>query len=371
MSIYIMMALDLPKWMIDALEKLCRGFLWCGKEKASGGACPIAWAPVCSPKWLGGLGLRNLHLLNEAFRMKWLWHGRRDADKPWLLSSFPCSSSTKAVFATSTTMVVGNCNSSLFRSDRWIDGQSIDMIAPLVVANVDAKVRRTRLVADALVGNQWIHDLSFGLSVPAMAQYLALWHVLASVSLRVDVEDSLQWIWTASKSFSAKSAYLDFFEGSTRWPLFSPIWDCKAPLKFKLFAWKVAWDRCWTGVRRKNHGLTDVDTCPICLQEPETIEHLLVTCSFSRQIWFQVLLSLGRPKLAPSASSSLLEWWPMVVEGWTSLQSPKIKALALLVLRSIWLERNNRVFKGKVRAVRVLLDSLMEEADKWKVVGFL
>jgi hypothetical protein len=27
LSIYIIMALELPKWAIDAMEKLCRGFL--------------------------------------------------------------------------------------------------------------------------------------------------------------------------------------------------------------------------------------------------------------------------------------------------------------------------------------------------------
>ncbi|CAM0945663.1 unnamed protein product [Alopecurus aequalis] len=366
-----MMALDLPLWMIEAFEKLCRGFLWCGKDKASGGACPIASERVCSPKWLGGLGIRNLRFLNEAFRMKWMWHSRRDADKPWLLSTFPCSTSTKSLFMASTKMVVGNGKSCLFWTDRWLDGRTVEMIVPLLVAQVHAKVKRKRLVADALVDNQWIRDLSMGLSVPAMTQFLALWHVLSGVLLQVDVEDSFQWIWTASKLFSAKSAYLAFYEGSIRWPLFSPIWGCKAPLKFKLFAWKVAWDRCWTGVRRKKHGLTDVDTCPVCLQQSESIEHLLISCPYSRQVWFQVLLSLNHPELSPTASSLLHPWWIRVVEGWPRAQTPKVKALVLLVLRSIWIERNNRVFKDKSRPVAVLLDSLMAEAEKWKTVVFL
>ncbi|CAM0874176.1 unnamed protein product [Alopecurus aequalis] len=271
----------------------------------------------------------------------------------------------------STIMVVGDGKSSLFWSDRCLDGRNVEMIAPLLVDHVDAKVRRKRLVADALVNNQWIRDLSTGLSVPVMSQFLSLWHEILRVLLQPDVEDSLQWIWTASKLFSAKSAYLAFFEGSIRWPLFSPIWECKATLKFKLFVWKVAWDGCWTGEMRKKHGLADVDTCPVCLQQPESIEHLLIGCPFSRQIWFQVLLSLNHPELAPSATSSLHPWWIRVVEGWSWAQTPKIKALVLLVLRSIWIERNNRVFKGKARTVPVLLDSLMAEAEKWKLVGFL
>jgi hypothetical protein len=55
MSIYIMMALDLPSWMLHELEGICRGFLWCAKSSAKGGACPIAWKDVCTPTMYGGL----------------------------------------------------------------------------------------------------------------------------------------------------------------------------------------------------------------------------------------------------------------------------------------------------------------------------
>jgi hypothetical protein len=49
---------------------------------------------------------------------------------------------------------------------------------------------------------------------------------------------SSTWIWTASKEFSAISAYLASFEGRTLWVWHVPIWKCKAPLKFKLFRGK-------------------------------------------------------------------------------------------------------------------------------------
>jgi hypothetical protein len=129
-------------------------------------------------------------------------------------------------------------------------------------------------------------------------------------------------------------------------PLFAPIWQCKAPLKFKIYAWKVVCGRCWTGDRRRHHGLTTDDTCPLCLQDCETTDHLLLRCPYSRTIWFEVLKGLGEPGLPPSGRDSLLQWWPSVLGHWSSKSVAQVRALSLLVLRSIWLERNARIFKN-------------------------
>jgi hypothetical protein len=95
LSIYIMMALDLPKWAIDAMEKLCRGFPWCAKESARGGSCPLSF--VCTPTKFGGLGIHNLHLLNDALRMKWLWLNRQGEIRSWRTLQNPCSTRCNAI----------------------------------------------------------------------------------------------------------------------------------------------------------------------------------------------------------------------------------------------------------------------------------
>jgi hypothetical protein len=114
MPIYVILALELPVWMINALEGICRGFLWTSKASARGGNYPIAWSDVCLPTRLGGLGIRNLHVFNDALRMKWLWLSRAAADKPWAADQISCSANARVLFQASTSFILGNGRNCLF-----------------------------------------------------------------------------------------------------------------------------------------------------------------------------------------------------------------------------------------------------------------
>ena len=81
--IHAMMALDLPMKTIVAMNKICRGFLWCRRAEANGGNCAVAWDAVCTPKWAGGLGLLNLRWMNIAMQARWPWLARTDETRPW------------------------------------------------------------------------------------------------------------------------------------------------------------------------------------------------------------------------------------------------------------------------------------------------
>jgi hypothetical protein len=89
--------------------------------------------------------------------------------------------------------------------------------------------------------------------------------------------------------------------------------------------WLVAHGRCWTADRLAKEGLPHPPNCLLCDQEEETLNHLLVSCIFSREVWFQIMRSVGQLHLAPShENSSFEDWW----EGVTSLTvGPAYKAI--------------------------------------------
>jgi hypothetical protein len=63
-------------------------------------------------------------------------------------------------FAASTSMLVGNGESSLFWEDRWLDGRSIKEMAPEIYALVPKRRRKVRTVHEALVERAWVPDIA-------------------------------------------------------------------------------------------------------------------------------------------------------------------------------------------------------------------
>jgi hypothetical protein len=76
------------------------------------------------------------------------------------------------MFQASTSVQVGNGCQAFFWRDRWLDGASVDMLAPDVVTTVRRRVLKTRTVAEGLHNNQWIRDISGSLSITALSQYV-------------------------------------------------------------------------------------------------------------------------------------------------------------------------------------------------------
>ena len=49
LTVYLAMAVDIPQWGLEALDKIRRGFLWRGRKEARGGHCLVAWGKSVAP----------------------------------------------------------------------------------------------------------------------------------------------------------------------------------------------------------------------------------------------------------------------------------------------------------------------------------
>jgi hypothetical protein len=144
---------------------------------------------------------------------------------------------------------------------------------------------------------------------------------------------------TQSGCCTSKSAYSTFFEGSVKFRPCRLIWRSWAPFCCKFFLWlavaalanrcwtadrlqvlsAASWllnpvaalaNRCWTADPLAKRGLPHRDSCSLCDQAGETIQHILIGCVFSRKIWALTLQSLHLEAITPNGTElGFFSWW--------------------------------------------------------------
>jgi hypothetical protein len=176
-------------------------------------------------------------------------------------------------------------------------------IAPRLLKTIPKKLINKRTVQEAIRDNLWINDIPRSLSVGALADFLRLWDLVAQVVLYPDKEDKHIFRLAVNGKYSTKAAYKGVFLGSVEFEPFERIWKTWAPPKCRFFLWLVAHKKCWTADRLEKRGLDHPERCPLCDQERETIDHLLVNYVFSRECWFLLLRQFGLQGLAPQPSN--------------------------------------------------------------------
>ena len=69
-----------------------------------------------------------------------------------------------------------------------------------------------------------------------------------------------------------------FFIGSITFEPWNKVRKSWAPGKCKTFVWLAIRNRCWTTDRLQKRGLPHPEHCPLCDQEEENIQHILISC---------------------------------------------------------------------------------------------
>jgi hypothetical protein len=119
-----------------------------------------------------------------------------------------------------------------------------------------------------------------------------------------------------------------------------------------MFIWTVAHRGVLSGENLRRRGWEGPSRCPLCCQEEEMTDHLLLGCPYAREVW---QLTLGLGALAPSLpqeTHSLLSNWHSLCPFRTANQGHLLalwRTIPKFILWKIWIERNNRLFREAKR----------------------
>jgi hypothetical protein len=181
--------------------------------------------------------------------------------------------------------------------------------------------------------------------------------------------DTFSWSLSADHCYSVASAYGAMFLGSSPVLGAKHIWKTPAPPRVRFFFWLTIHGRCWTRDRRFRHGLQPSNECIMCGQEPETMDHILIGCSFSREVWHIWLARLHLQVPPANHGNAALDWWLRTRKMIPKPLRRGFDSFVFLVGWMLWKERNSRTFNGVASQAMVLVNAMQEEGARWCSAG--
>jgi hypothetical protein len=366
LPIFALTVLKIPPSFLKEFDKIRRNFIWDIEDNApAGGKCKVSWKKICSPLQHGGLGLPNLSLFGRALRLRWLWLEWSDEARPWLGSPTPCDEGDRALFHAATRVTIGDGKRASFWHSSWLGTAPLDQQFPALYA---ASRRKNKTVAAAIQNNSWVLDLGRDLPTHLLHDFIRLWRLVQTTTLRQNIPDAITWLLSKDGSYTASSAYKIHFEGQVRSEAPTIVWQQWAPAKCKLFLWLLLQDRLWCADRLQRRRCPNEYFCPLCVRNLETSWHLFFECPFAQQIWQGVASWRNCGPLAPSVwalEKSFSAVWHKILASALPCHRKGTKSIFTLVCWAIWRERNSRIFQGKLAPKSAIIACIRDEAREW------
>ena len=100
------------------------------------------------------------------------------------------------------------------------------------------------------------------------------------------------------------------------------------------------------------------------------MDHLLLYCSYSKEVWWQAFQSLNLDVAIPNSSTSWVEWWLLSRQTIAANRKALFDSVYLLIAWNLWKERNSRFFSRSPSSVTQLLMRIKDEASEWIAADF-
>jgi hypothetical protein len=401
--IFYLSYMKMPSKVWKELVKIQRTFLWAGLTKTTK-TCWVKWDTICRPKKEGGLGVRDLRLVNISLLSKWKWKLLSRENELWKevvtarygedvigkrsLSEIDITrlgsiwwrdlcliDKNSGWFSNAIGKKVGNGNSTSFWNDQWIGDQTLRLRFPRLFG---ISVQRDEVICN--MGQMELGHWNWHLQ---WRRHLFVWeeeqyrHLLEIIAPFVPLGEDDKWLWLGDDliGFTVNSAYLLLVAEFSPRPVSDPVedfvfkhlWKCGVPTKVCAFSWQLILDRIQTKdnlLRRRiiqaQHG-----NCSLCGENLESGRHLFLHCCFAAKVWYDITRWLGLIVILPHDITSSLA---------TLIQCGKNKSVRLglcLIWNAyvwvIWNIRNDCIFNNGVPIVDEVVDRIKLLSWKWFV----
>ncbi|OMO88024.1 reverse transcriptase [Corchorus olitorius] len=298
---YYMQGMLLPASSLNAIDRACRNFLW-GSSDNNKKMHNVKWELVTCHKQCGGLGLKAVRNLNEAFMAKLGWVVLKKDSALWC---------------------------QLLRTKDFFYG-------PLPVHEINMPVAQV-LSND---GDWVLSSISFNLPDFLSNSILAI-----PISKFNNSEDTLSWNNSKDGNFTIAQAY-DISKGNPQPCPADWSWIWKTPVfpKVQHFLWLAHHGKLMTKARLFHPGISLSDICPVCNQVTETSDHIFRDCEFISQFWDRF------SPIKPGDSNPRLCFKDWIRDNCSNstpsgFHNIPWNIIFPLVLWDIWKNRNKRIFE--------------------------
>uniref|UniRef100_A0A5B6YUZ1 Reverse transcriptase domain-containing protein n=1 Tax=Davidia involucrata TaxID=16924 RepID=A0A5B6YUZ1_DAVIN len=373
----------LPKSVLKSIERVMRNYLWSGVEMKSTKA-KVAWKDICKPKKEGGLGLKDLAEWNRAVMTKQIWDLCSKKDTLWIKWCHQVYVKGRCFWGLKVPrdccwgwrkllklrycawqMVkyyIGNGKHTFLWYDNWHPfGPLVTKFGNAIIGECGSS--ETAKVSSVIRNNRWRWPSGNSAAITALKD-----NTPTSLLSDAHGQDYVKWELSVDGIYHSSDAWNRIRSTSSLVNWYDIVWFKECVPRFSFIVWMVC-KRCLsTKDKLKEWGVITLDTCVLCGNQSETLDHLFFSCSVSSQIW-KNFLNMAAYSHAVGSWESELRWAIDHLKG-KSFKTSLVKLAFSAVVYYIWQERNQRVFTGRKRdsetLVNVIQNAIFNATLSWR-----
>eukprot|EP00253_Pinus_taeda_P008065 PITA_08065 len=373
----------IPKGVLHKIKQICSRFLWSGAKEAS--VLPwVAWDKIARPKEWGGWGIKQLVDFSQSLAAKSGWRiitaenlwtrvvKRKYIDpmplEDWIRSPnkkgkncsviWKATSESFKIIEKGLAWQVGNGENLRIGRDPWVGCNDFFALSPGLLAHLNTKgIHRLSQIENmdlySIWGQEWKSVEDLGIDLNWSIEWQSYTHELKRSNIRIkDHPDSLVWAHAETGLYSPKAGY-NFLMKRKGWDppgwWAKPLFKLKCPKKTRIFLWCALKRKIPTWEILQARFKQGPSRCPLCQDASESITHLLVECSFTRQVWVETKKLLNiTSRWEGGDLIAAWEFW------WSNYPEKNLRNLPPILCWGIWIARNRSIFNEKATPVEVI-----------------